>query len=132
MLNQNDVREKIQVLKGGVKNLLSKFHAKSDGQSTDQADGVVDADGGEIFNARNDMHEYNPDVIVTQEAVGTASRNGVVASTGAQNQVWDNEDASMQDKSYSFDEETTDADYEVEDSMNFQDDTDSGQENRYS
>ena len=37
-------------------------------------------------------------------------------------QVWENQNASMQDKSYSFDEDTTNADYDFEDDFEFQDD----------
>ncbi len=47
-------------------------------------------------------------------------RNGGV--TKAEEQVWENQNASMQEKSYSFDEDTTDADYDFEDDFEFQDD----------
>lgn len=40
----------------------------------------------------------------------------------AEMQVWENQNASMQEKAYSFDEVTTDADYEFEDDFEFQDD----------
>lgn len=40
----------------------------------------------------------------------------------AEEQVWENQNASMQEKSYSFDEDTTDADYDFEDDFEFQDD----------
>ena len=61
------------------------------------------------------------------ENVGTAPRTKAPlksASEKAQNLVWDNEDASMQDKSYSFDEQVTDANYEEEDSLDFYDSDD--------
>lgn len=44
MLTQNDVRDKFQSLKGGVKNFFHKVQTKVDKPSTDQADGVIDAD----------------------------------------------------------------------------------------
>jgi len=62
-----------------------------------------------------------------EEHVGTAPRSKAPLqnmSQSAQNLVWDNEDASMQDKSYSFDEQVTDANYEEEDSLNFYDSDD--------
>lgn len=40
----------------------------------------------------------------------------------AEQQVWESQNASMQEKSYSFDEVTTDADYDFEDDFEFQDD----------
>ena len=61
------------------------------------------------------------------ERVSTAPRteapmNSTVSSK-ARDHVWDNEDASMQDKSYSFDEVTTDEDYDIEEEVK--------EENRY-
>lgn len=122
MLNQNDLREKFHDLKGGVKNLWDKFQHKLDKNTSSQADGVVD---------NPDMYEFTPD-----SQVSTSPRTRSPLSDGssdAQNLVWDNEDASMQDKSYSFDEVTTDADYETEDDLNFEDDNDlsSGEGGRY-
>jgi len=125
MLNQNDFREKFQDLKGGVKNLWEKFSHKLDKNASSQADGVID---------NPDSYEFTP-----EGQVSTSPRTKSPLSDGsnnAQNLVWDNEDASMQDKSYSFDEETTDADYDFEDDFEFEDDNDeydsgSGQESRY-
>jgi hypothetical protein len=122
MLNQNDVREKFHDLKGNIQNFFHKFQ-KSDSKATAQADGVID-----------DTDEFTP--VQDGEQVATAPRTRVIFSDGspeAQKLVWDNEDASMQDKSYSFDEESTDADYDFEDDFEFEDDTDtgSGQEARY-
>lgn len=123
MLNQNDVREKLHDLKGNIQNFFHKFQ-KSDTKSTAQADGVID-----------DTPEYTPPIQDGEQAV-TAPRTQAILSNGndAQKLVWDNEDASMQDKSYSFDEEQTDADYDFEDGLDFEDDTDtgSGQAARYS
>jgi hypothetical protein len=120
MINQNDVREKLQSIKGNIQNFIHKFQHHTETKATAQADGV-----------RDDSYEYTPD-----ERVATAPRTTAKLSDGsekAQKLVWDNEDASMQDKSYSFDEETTDADYDFEDDLEFEDDTDtgSGQESRY-
>jgi hypothetical protein len=67
------------------------------------------------------------------ETVGTAPRTKTPienASLRAQNLVWENEDASMQDKSYTFDEEVTDADYDEEDSLNYYDSDDERDLNR--
>lgn len=122
-------------IKGGVKHLWDKIAHKSDQSVYDQADGIVDTgtvkDKGD-YSSRPEIHEFTPD-----EKVSTAPRSKSILSDGstdAQNLVWDNEDASMQDKSYSFDEETTDADYEFEDDFEFDDENDSGsgQESRYS
>jgi len=127
MLNQNDIREKLQGLKGGVKSLWDRFHHKFEGRETDQADGIDDVDD----KGKRDIYEFTPETKVsTSPRTKSPLSNG---SDDAQNLVWDNEDASMQDKSYSFDEETTDADYEKEDSLNFEDDNESnkGQEGRY-
>jgi hypothetical protein len=67
------------------------------------------------------------------ETVGTAPRTKTPLeniSLKAQNLVWENEDASMQDKSYTFDEEVTDADYDEEDSLNYYDSDDERDLNR--
>lgn len=124
MINQNDVREKLQGIKGNIQNFIHKFQHHSETKATAQADGV-----------RDDSYEFTP-IEEGDERVATAPRTTSKLSDGsddAQKLVWDNEDASMQDKSYSFDEETTDADYNFEDSLDFEDDTDtgSGQESRY-
>jgi hypothetical protein len=115
MLNQNDVREKFHDLKGNIQNFFHKFQKSgtSETKATAQADGVID-----------DTAEYTP---------GPDS-DAILSDGGdAQKLVWENEEASMQDKSYSFDEETTDADYDFEDDLEFENDTDtgSGQEARY-
>ncbi len=56
--------------------------------------------------------------------IGTAPRTKTPIQSGvppkAQEMVWDNEDASMQDKSYLFDEDTTDANYDFEDDFEFE------------
>jgi len=91
----------LQEIKTGVKNFWSKWHNHSDQDSSE----------------KNEMYEFTPD-----EQVATSPRTKRPLSDGsssAQKDVWDNEDASMQDKSYSFDEETTDADYEFEDDFQF-------------
>ncbi len=55
------------------------------------------------------------------EQVSTAPRTRIPMSSSvgskARMDVWDNEDASMQDKSYSFDEITTDEDYDLEEEV---------------
>ena len=123
MLNQNDLREKLHNLKGGVKNILKKFHYKTEKNTSDQADGIVDEK--KYYSSRSDLHEFTPDKVATSPRTKSPLSDG---SSDAQNLVWDNEDASMQDKSYSFDEELTDADYEFEDGLDFEDASD--QENR--
>lgn len=120
MLNQNDIREKFHGLKGGVKNILKKFQHKTEKTATDQSD----------YSSNGDIYEFTPD-----DNVATSPRTKSPLSDGssdAQNLVWDNEDASMQDKSYSFDEVTTDADYDTEDDLDFADeDKPEGSESRY-
>jgi hypothetical protein len=123
MLNQNDIREKLLGLKGGVKNILRKFQHKTEENTSDQADGVIDEK--KYYSSRPDLHEFAPDKVATSPRTKAPLSDG---STDAQNLVWDNEDASMQDKSYSFDEETTDADYDFEDDLDFEDESD--RENR--
>lgn len=93
-----------------IKNAVNKFTHRSDKSVYNQADG------------RFDFEPEKEDILSDGSGVN------------AQNIVWDNENASMQDKSYAFDEETTDADYDVEDDLEFEDDNDSGsgQESRYS
>ncbi len=107
MLSQNQFREKFQDVKGGFKNLWKKFHLKRGG---DQGKNEGEGPGTEIY-------EFTPDdQVSTSPRVQAPVSN---TSSDAQDLVWDNEDASMQDKSYSFDEETTKVDYEsdTEDDM---------------
>ena len=71
--------------------------------------------------------------VTSSENVGTAPRTKTPlekTSKRAQDLVWDNEDASMQDKSYAFDEQVTDADYDLEDSLDFYDDQDEQREQK--
>lgn len=111
-------------VKGNIQNFFHKFHNRSESKATAQADGIID-----------DTAEFTP--LQDGEHVATAPRTNTILSDGSsdgQKLVWDNEDASMQDKSYSFDEESTDADYDFEDDLEFENDTDtsgSGQEARY-
>jgi hypothetical protein len=113
MLNQHVIREKLLGLWG-------KFRHKTEKSNSDESD-VLDDSG---------MYEFVPD-----DQVSTSPRSKAPLSDGtsdAQDLVWDNEDASMQDKSYSFDEVTTDADYDTEDSLDFADeDKSEGSESRY-
>lgn len=113
MLNQHVIREKILGLWG-------KFRHKTEKSNSDEADILDDPS----------MYEFVPD-----DQVSTSPRSRVPLSDGttdAQDLVWDNEDASMQDKSYSFDEVTTDADYDTEDGLDFADeDRPEGSESRY-
>jgi hypothetical protein len=100
VLNQNNFLEKLQEVKGGFKTLWKRFHLKRD------------INHASSFGAQSqaDIYEFTPDEQVsTSPRVQTPISN---ASSDAQDLVWDNEDASMQDKSYSFDEETTKVDYE--------------------
>jgi hypothetical protein len=104
-----------QEIKSGVKSFWSKWTHHSDQEQASE----------------NEIYEFSPD-----DQVGTSPRIQRPLSDGsisAQNVVWDNEDASMQDKSYSFDEETTDADYEFEDDFQFEEVNDERKEedNRY-
>ncbi len=66
-----------------------------------------------------DTHELGD-----ESFIGTAPRTKTPIQSGvppkAQEMVWDNEDASMQDKSYLFDEDTTDANYDFEDDFEFE------------
>ena len=85
-----------------------------------------------IFNLHSKIKKVNSSEssdkiqnVTSSERVGTAPRTKNPlenTSQRAQDLVWDNEDASMQDKSYAFDEEMTDADYDLEDSLDFYDD----------
>lgn len=71
-----------------------------------------------------------------QEESGTAPESEGLRNSGvsrAQRQVWENENSSTQGKAYAFDEDVTDANYDVEDDLEFRDDNDSsGQISRYS
>lgn len=119
----------IEGVKSGIKNFIHKFNHKSDESVYDQADGKKD------LSSRLDQHEFQPNDSSTESATAPRTRGPILSdgTSDAQNLVWENEDASMQDKSYSFDEDTTDADYDVEDDFEFEDDNDtgSGQESRY-
>jgi|GEM_PF-4779957 len=108
MLNQHVIREKLLGLWG-------KFRHKTEKSISDETEVSEDPS----------MYEFVPD-----DQVSTSPRSRVPLSDGtsdAQGLVWDNEDASMQDKSYSFDEVTTEVDYDID----HEDDLESGQESRY-
>jgi predicted dithiol-disulfide oxidoreductase (DUF899 family) len=80
-----------------------------------------------------DSHPIETVNMNRDETVGTAPRTKTPIeniSLKAQNLVWENEDASMQDKSYTFDEQVTDADYDEEDSLNYYDSEDERDFNR--
>jgi hypothetical protein len=120
MLNQNNIREKFQGLKGGLKSVWKKIYRK-----TDKINSKEESGNGQ------DIYEFTPD-----DKVSTSPRTKAILSNGsnaAQNLVWENEDASMQDKSYLFDEVTTDADYDYEDDLDFEDDSslEGGESSRY-
>ena len=92
---QNEIREKFRDLKSGVKQLWTKINHKTEvsGQASPR-----DLEDTSIY-------EFTPD-----DQVATSPRTKAPLtdkSNDAQNLVWDNEDASMQDKSYSFDEDVT-------------------------
>ena len=100
MLTQNHLREKFQDVKGGFKSLWKKFHLKRDNHHANHSSA----------ESQSDIYEFTPDdQVSTSPRVQAPVSN---TSSDAQDLVWDNEDASMQDKSYSFDEETTQVDYE--------------------
>lgn len=129
MLNQNDVREKLQGLKGNLQTFIHKLKPGSETKATAQADGV-----------RDDSYEFTPvedeeEEIVDHRLEPAPKATSILSdgSSDAHSLVWENEEASMQDKSYAFDEESTDADYDFEDDLEFEDesDTGSGQESRY-
>ena len=83
---------------------------------------------GEVFGLVNKyMHK-------TEKPISEVREFSSEDSGLPQKLVWENENASMQDKSYSFDEVTTDADYEFEDDFEFEDENDisRGRESRYS
>jgi len=112
MMNQTDLKGKLTGVKGRFKDVLNKLTHKSRVNTvSNQADGTVDGD-----TSLGNVNQFEP-------------------STAAQTMVRDNENASAQDKSYAFDEETTDVDYDIDD--DFEDegresDDESGQVNRYS
>lgn len=95
MIHQNEIREKLRELKSGVKHLWTKLNNKSEITGR--------AKPNDLDNTS--MYEFTPD-----DQVATSPRTKAPLtdkSNKAQNSVWDNEDASMQDKSYSFDEDVT-------------------------
>jgi hypothetical protein len=110
MIYANEIREKFQDLKGGVKHFLERLHSNVERNTSDESE-----------FSQGDIYEFAPD-----DQVSTAPRTKL-SHTDAQDLVWDNEDASMQDKTYSFDEVTTNLDYELED----ENDLDDGQGSRY-
>lgn len=111
MIDQNEIREKV---KGFWRRIRPKFDKNNSEVITSRADNPEDSS----------MYEFTPD-----DKVATSPRTKAPLtdqSLDAQNVVWDNEDASMQDKSYSFDEESTGTNYDIDD-----DDIANEQENRY-
>jgi hypothetical protein len=102
MLEQMHLVKKVNHLKTLYQKLKKRLY-----RATDQ------------ISSKQKQHKLNPDLYEFQpsDQVGTAPRlKNVRLSDGtakAQNQVWDNEDASMQDKSYIFDEVTTDVNFET-------------------
>jgi hypothetical protein len=113
-----------------IKSVVNKFTHKSDKSIYDQADGKYD---GSSETSHGSEYDFEP----TKKQQSTASLDDILSDgseVNAQNIVWDTENASLPDKSYAFDEETTDADYDSEDDLDFQDENDSGsgQESRYS
>ena len=79
------------------------------------------------FGRHRDSSTYN-------QADGRVDVNNVESKGDASSleQVVQNENASLPDKSYSFDEETTGANYDLEDDLDFEnDDDESGQQSRY-
>lgn len=120
MIHATDIREKLLVFKDGVKNLFNKFSHRIESAEEIGA------------SKRSGVYEFGP-----EDSVGTSPITGrPLSGDGSglpQKLVWENEEASMQDKSYSFDEATTDADYEFEDDFEFEDEDDvsRGRESRY-
>ena len=110
MIYANEIREKFQDLKSGVKHFLERLHSNVERNTSDESE-----------FSQGDIYEFAPD-----DQVSTAPRTKL-SHTDAQDLVWDNEDASMQDKSYFFDEVTTNLDYELEDENDLED----GQGSRY-
>jgi hypothetical protein len=115
MIHQNEIREKLREIKSGVKDLWKKINSNSEKRNSVKSDGTEETS----------MYEFTPD-----DQVATSPRTKAPLTDGsndAQNVVWDNEDASMQDKSYSFDEVTTGSNYDSDD----ENDVLSDQESRY-
>lgn len=109
MMNQTDLKGKLTDIKGRFKGVIEKFTHRDETYKASQADGVVESDADTSLGS---LHDFDPD-----------------------REVRENDDASMPDKSYAFDEETTDADYDLEDDFEFEDETEddsSGQTRRYS
>jgi hypothetical protein len=133
MLNQNEIKDKFRDMKKGFKNFVDKVGHK-DEEETTQADRQVNKDADVVgASSRGENYDFEPD----KERSSTAPEadEAMLSDTGtsdAQKLVWENENASMQDKTYSFDEDNTDADYDNEDSLNFEDESGSGQQSRYS
>lgn len=100
MIHQNEIREKVRSF---WKKFKPKFDRTNSEVITSRADNPDDSS----------MYEFNP-----EDKVATSPRTKAPLtnqSLDAQNVVWDNEDASMQDKSYSFDEESTGTKYDIDD-----------------
>jgi hypothetical protein len=115
MLEQSILGERIQSFKNKMQSFMDKFRHQSEQNDSDKQED----------KAQLDLYEFTPD-----DQVSTSPRlknpNLSDGTAEAQKIVWENEDASMQDKSYSFDEVTTDADYDVEDEFDFENESDIG------
>jgi len=111
MLNQTNVRDKFQVIKGGVRNLLDRFQHMTDSKASSQGDGVVDADTD--LSSRGNMHEFTPDENLR---------------TNDQDVSYDKDLSAVAYEDYDSDE---DEDEDLDDS-DFVEDSGSGQANRYS
>jgi hypothetical protein len=124
MFEQNTVGQKLLSFKNKVASLLGKVTGKKNVTKESQSQARL--------STIPEMHQFDPTGdVATAPRTKTPLQSG--ASAAAQNLVWENEDASMQDKSYSFDEQTTDADYDAEDDLNFADENESepGEESRF-
>ena len=115
MLEQNILGERIQSFKNKLQSFMDKFRHPSEQNDSDKQED----------KAQLDLYEFTPD---DQVSTSPRLKNPKLSDgTGeAQKIVWENEDASMQDKSYSFDEVTTDTDYDVEDEFDFENESDIG------
>ena len=102
MLEQMHLSKKLDRLKTLYQKLMKRLSRAIDQNPLKQKQSKLNPD----------LYEFQP-----SDQVGTAPRLKNVrlsdGTTKAQNQVWDNEDASMQDKSYAFDEVTTDVNFEA-------------------
>lgn len=112
MLEQKTIGQRLHTFKNKIAGLLTKMKVKKkltrDSKNQDRT------------TTLSDKHQFDPTGdVATAPRTKTPLQSG--ASSSAQNLVWENEDASMQDKSYSFDEQTTDAEYDSEDDLNFAD-----------